>query len=571
MYCAAGAAKWGGRFRLPCPLKAPPGSAKLKSVPRTPRFTTRLDSDTRPNRLSRLLAERRRAGQPVLDLTESNPTRAGLPYDPGTILGPLADPAGLEYDPQPAGIVAAREAVAGYYASRGLPVDPARLVLTASTSEAYSYAFRLLTDPGDDVLAPAPSYPLFDYLARMDGIRLHHYFLHYDDGWWLDTASVRTALTDRTRAILAVHPNNPTGSFLKRREVAELVSICEPHGIPLIVDEVFADYRFRDDPEFAGSLAAQDDFPAIVVSGLSKVTGLPQMKLGWMVIAGPADWRDASARPPGNHRRHLPVGLDTGPTRRRALARAARALSVGAPGPPRRQSRAVAEDVRAHCLPPARRRGRMVRCSAAARHALRGGVGPRVSRGCRCSDAAGIFLRFPGRRLRGPQFDDTGRDLRRGHRTHGRLRGAVAGYYGSMSKRTLLVALAVVGAFLAGRWVSDSTAAASSRVYELRTYTATPGNLDNLQARFRDHTLRIFKRHGMENVGYWIPTDPARSGNTIIYLIAHQSPEAAEKSWQDFRADPDWVEAKAASEANGPIVDHVESVFMTPTDFSPLR
>jgi len=246
-------------------------------------FSSRFHWDPAPNRLTRLLAEKRRAGADILDLTESNPTRAGLSY-PVEIVQALADPRALRYDPQPAGSLDAREAVCRYYADAGYTIAPDRVLLTASTSEAYQYLFKLLADPGDEVLVPRPSYPLFEFLANMESLRVVSYPLVYHGAWSIDCDALAAAVTDRTRAIVLVNPNNPTGSFLKRDELQFLQS----RGLPLISDEVFADYAFGEDTQRVRTLAGAAEALAFSMSGLSKIAGLPQMKLGWIVISGPA-------------------------------------------------------------------------------------------------------------------------------------------------------------------------------------------------------------------------------------------------------------------------------------------
>jgi aspartate/methionine/tyrosine aminotransferase len=250
-------------------------------------FSSRFHWDPSPNRLTRLLGEKRRAGAEVLDLTESNPTQAGLSY-PAEIVEALADPRALRYDPQPAGSLAAREAVCRYYAEAGHTVEPDRVLLTASTSEAYAYLFKLLADPGDEVLAPRPSYPLFEFLATMESLRVVSYPLIYHGGWPIDCEALAAAVTPRTRAIVLVNPNNPTGSFLKRDELRFLADLCQSRGLALISDEVFADYGFTEDAQRVRTLADSTEALAFSMSGLSKIAGLPQMKLGWIVISGPA-------------------------------------------------------------------------------------------------------------------------------------------------------------------------------------------------------------------------------------------------------------------------------------------
>jgi len=250
-------------------------------------FSSRFPRDFEPNRLTQSLEELRRAGTPILDLTASNPTQAGLQYPP-EILRAFDDPRLLRYDPSPAGLLETRTAVSAYYHARGVEVDPGRVLLTASTSEAYAYLFKLLANPGDHVLVPRPSYPLFECLADMESIELRSYPLTYHGRWAIDVDALFAALSDRTRAIILVNPNNPTGSFLKRPELARLALLCAERGIALISDEVFSDYAFEADPERAGTVASLDHCLAFAMSGLSKIAGLPQMKLGWMVIAGPA-------------------------------------------------------------------------------------------------------------------------------------------------------------------------------------------------------------------------------------------------------------------------------------------
>ncbi len=253
-------------------------------------FSSRLHWDLRPNRLTRALQERRRANAPILDLTESNPTRAGSQY-PAEIQRAFDDPRVLVYDPAPAGALPVREAVSRYYGSRGQTVAPDRILLTASTSEAYAYLFKLLADPGDNGLVPRPSYPLFDFLANLESVEVRQYPLAYHGRWSVDLDALAAAITPRTRALIVVNPNNPTGSFLKQAELAALTEICAARRIALISDEVFADYAFEPDPERAESLAGVDRCLAFSMSGLSKAAGLPQMKLGWIVAAGPRDAR----------------------------------------------------------------------------------------------------------------------------------------------------------------------------------------------------------------------------------------------------------------------------------------
>src|ERR1700687_416836 len=208
-------------------------------------FSLRLKWDSPVNPLAALLAEKRRPGANVLDLTESNPTHAGFEYSGDAILAALADGRSLRYDPAPRGLQSAREAVSEYYAQRGAAVDPSRILLTASTSEAYSYLFKLLADPGDEILVPRPSYPLFEYLAAMESVHVRQYPLLYDGVWHIDFDALASTITPRTRAIVVVNPNNPTGSYLKRTEWERL----QTFGLPILSDEVFSDFAFAPDPE----------------------------------------------------------------------------------------------------------------------------------------------------------------------------------------------------------------------------------------------------------------------------------------------------------------------------------
>jgi alanine-synthesizing transaminase len=246
-------------------------------------FSSRLQWDSQPNPLSVLLAEKRRSGAAILDLTESNPTRAALEYPGGELLASLADSRALLYDPDPRGLLVAREAVAEYYAQRGVDVPVSRILLTASTSEAYSYLFKLLADPGDEILVPRPSYPLFDYLAAMESVRVIQYPLRYDGVWHIDFDALASAITPRTRAIVVVNPNNPTGSYLKRTEWERLQSF----RLPILSDEVFSDFGFAPDSERLKTVTGSSDVLTFSMSGLSKIAGLPQMKLGWIVADGP--------------------------------------------------------------------------------------------------------------------------------------------------------------------------------------------------------------------------------------------------------------------------------------------
>jgi aspartate/methionine/tyrosine aminotransferase len=254
-------------------------------------FSRRTSWDRRTNRLALRLEELRRAGRPLLDLTETNPTRAGL-LAPPDVPGLLADPAVLQYEPAPLGLASARDAVAADFRRRGVEVPPERIVLTASSSEAYALLFKLFADPGDAVLVPRPSYPLFDYLAGLESVEVAAYPLAYDGRWHLDRDALEAAVSPRTRAVVAVHPNNPTGSFLDRADAAFLHECCARHGLALIADEVFADYVWSPAADRGKSLLADGPALTFALGGLSKSCGLPQLKLGWIAVAGPPAPRD---------------------------------------------------------------------------------------------------------------------------------------------------------------------------------------------------------------------------------------------------------------------------------------
>jgi aspartate/methionine/tyrosine aminotransferase len=254
-------------------------------------FSSRTAWDRRLGTLARRLAERRASGGEVLDLTETNPTRAGL-LCPPAVLALLGDERARDYDPAPQGSAAAREAVATDYARRGFSVEAGRIVLTASTSEAYALLFKLLCDPGDDVLVPRPSYPLFEYLATLESVTPLHYPLDYDGQWHLAIDAVAAAATPRTRAVVVVSPNNPTGSFLKREEAQRLRHLCAARGWAVISDEVFADFALREDARRPPSMAEDSAALTFALGGLSKSCGLPQLKLAWIAVAGEDEPRD---------------------------------------------------------------------------------------------------------------------------------------------------------------------------------------------------------------------------------------------------------------------------------------
>jgi alanine-synthesizing transaminase len=249
------------------------------------------------NRLTEALDELRSSGAHVLDLTLSNPTRAGLCYDEPLILQALASPQAMDYNPQPKGLLTAREAVAAYYRQEHevCDLDPEQLVLTTSTSEGYSFVFRLLCNPGDELLVPIPSYPLFEFLADLQDVTLVPYPLLYDHGWQMDVPSLPKVVTERTRGVVVVHPNNPTGSYVHPQEQKSLNAFCREHELAVIADEVFLDYAH--DRTGRQSFAANQDVLTFTLSGVSKVSALPQMKVAWVATSGPeAEIEAAQAR-----------------------------------------------------------------------------------------------------------------------------------------------------------------------------------------------------------------------------------------------------------------------------------
>ena len=254
--------------------------------------SSRLPANLEPNALSRAVDAKRRRGVAVTDLTESNPTRVGFSY-PSSLLAALADPQGLAYDPQPLGLWPARAAVAADFRRRGIVISADRVALTSSTSEAYALLFKLLCDAGDAVLVPRPSYPLFEHLTRLESVTAVPYDLEYHGTWRIDIDSVRRAANARVKALLIVSPNNPTGSFLHREDLAALADLSATSGWPIIGDEVFADYALDPAPSAIHVMAASDVL-TFSLGGLSKSAGLPQVKLGWIGVGGPAAKVDAA-------------------------------------------------------------------------------------------------------------------------------------------------------------------------------------------------------------------------------------------------------------------------------------
>jgi len=249
-------------------------------------FAQRTNWKLTTNRYTAAVEEVRASGRRLFDLTVSNPTQCGFYYDSGEILGAFQNLKSLAYEPEAKGLLAAREEVARYYKEdHGVAVDPEALLLTTSTSEAYSYVFRLLCNPHDEILVLKPGYPLFDFLADLQDVSLIPYSLHYAQGWFIDFHSLVRALTPRTRAVLLVHPNNPTGSYVRAEELRQLNDLCRERNLALVVDEVFLDYAL--DGHKRTTFAANHDVLTLTLSGLSKIAALPQMKVAWLAVTGP--------------------------------------------------------------------------------------------------------------------------------------------------------------------------------------------------------------------------------------------------------------------------------------------
>jgi len=256
-------------------------------------FSERTNWKLTRNKYTEAIEDIRASGERTVDLTVSNPTQCGFDYDVEAILGAFQNPRALTYEPQAKGLLAAREQVGRYYKEdHGISIDPEAVLLTTSTSEAYSYIFRLLCNAHDEILVPKPSYPLFDFLGDLQDVSLIPYSLEYAHGWFVDFHSLIRALTPRTRAVLLVHPNNPTGSYVHKEERARLNELCRERGIALIVDEVFLDYGLgsaRPD-----SFVQNDECLTFTISGLSKIAALPQMKVAWVITSGPEALKRAS-------------------------------------------------------------------------------------------------------------------------------------------------------------------------------------------------------------------------------------------------------------------------------------
>ena len=250
------------------------------------KFSHRTNWQRRQNRIAELLEKLRSSGKRILDLTNSNPTKCGILYPQKEILSALSQPTTLNYDPDPRGLLSARTAIAQYYAEQGVSVDRSEIFLCASTSEAYSYLFRLLCNSGDEILVPRPSYPLFDYLADLNDVNLRPYRLRYDHGWQIDPQSLEQAITPRTKGLVLVNPHNPTGMVLKQTQYEEIRRSALAHDLAIISDEVFGEYAFHPNASMVRTVANEKEILTFTLNGISKLLGLPQMKLGWIILSG---------------------------------------------------------------------------------------------------------------------------------------------------------------------------------------------------------------------------------------------------------------------------------------------
>ena len=255
-------------------------------------FSSRTNWNMVPNQLTDLIAAKRLRGETIIDLTESNPTRCGISYPENIILTALADKSSLLYQPEPRGLIAARKTIADYYRTLGVTIMPEHIMLTSSTSEAYSFLFKLLCDANDEIIVPQPSYPLFEYLSQLNDITLRHYYLAYDGEWHIDLESFQSAFTSNTRAIILVHPNNPTGSYLKQNEFKQVCSFAAEHQCAIIADEVFGPYNYSSDNNRVNILNSDISVLTFSLNGISKLLGLPQFKLSWIIVKGNSQQTD---------------------------------------------------------------------------------------------------------------------------------------------------------------------------------------------------------------------------------------------------------------------------------------
>jgi aspartate/methionine/tyrosine aminotransferase len=261
------------------------------------KFSLRTEWDREPNRLTQLYDNLRKEGKKIHDLTISNPTECSISYPVKKIFSALSNPQGVHYSPDPHGLLTARQAVKDYYKERAADIDEENIFITASTSEAYSLLFTLLCNPGETILAPRPSYPLFEFLAQLTGVTLKYYPLQYEGGWYMDTETIARSVTTATKAIIMVHPHNPTGMFIKKHEYSQIIEIAGKHRMAVIADEVFLDFALDSPKNVLGTTAGTSDILTFTLSGISKTIGLPQFKLGWIVISGyEPHSREATAR-----------------------------------------------------------------------------------------------------------------------------------------------------------------------------------------------------------------------------------------------------------------------------------
>jgi alanine-synthesizing transaminase len=257
-------------------------------------YSERLPWSFSLNCFSRLVEEKRKSGVTLVDLTISNPTEVVDDYPHSAIGRAYANVKDFTYRPDPLGARQSRSAIARYHERRNLATSPDQILLTASTSEAYSFLFKLLCNSGDEILAPLPSYPLFEYLAALESAHIVPYRLVYDGSWYIDFANLQQQISPRTRALVVVNPNNPTGSFLKESEAERLLDLAQQRKLPIISDEVFMDYSFEAGADRVQTLIGHDSVLSFSLNGLSKAAGMPQMKLAWIALNGPEEERETA-------------------------------------------------------------------------------------------------------------------------------------------------------------------------------------------------------------------------------------------------------------------------------------
>lgn len=250
-------------------------------------FSCRTNWNFQNNRITKLIQEYQRNNISIIDLSESNPTKVGFNYPEKFVLKDFCSGKNLIYNPHPKGLINAREAICKFYHKKNINIHPESIIITAGSSDAYNYIFRLIAEPGDEILVPSPSYPLLQFLSRLNDISIKNYRLLYDGEWHIDIDSIYRNITNKTKAILFIHPNNPTGSYVKNEEYEKVLELANRYGLIFISDEVFYEYEIEDKPNKFNSFSEKSDILTFTINGISKLLGLSQMKLGWVIVSGP--------------------------------------------------------------------------------------------------------------------------------------------------------------------------------------------------------------------------------------------------------------------------------------------